>query len=180
MRPGSWRHLDPQALPDWPLSAQLCLLLAALLCSWVLTFVLFWQQDITELSDLGQQNQERGLQRNQLLAASRQITTLSPWLPLHGLGCRRNEILTLAAQHQLSISLGPVTDETTHGHLVEASVALLINAPYPALWHFLKDLAQGPTVWVLDPLSLAHGPEKLVELQARVRCVRQPEDAQPK
>jgi Tfp pilus assembly protein PilO len=56
---------------------------------------------------------------------------------------------------------------------------MMLTGAYADLWRFAADLASAETAVILDQLSLAQGPQRQVELQARLSCIRQPDEALP-
>jgi Tfp pilus assembly protein PilO len=169
-----WRQLDPQMLPDWPHSAQIVLLLAAWLCASAGASVLLWHDDFSHWQTLQQQQRLLRQRKQDLIQAQQQMTRLAPWFPRKALGCHQEEVTSIAAQLHLTAAIGPGTDDTPHGPLIEASTALLIHASYHDLQMFVSELAQAHSVWLLDPLTLKQGPEQLIELQAQIRCIHKP------
>jgi len=173
MSPEAWRQLDPHDLPDWPLGAQLCLLAAFLVCSGLLVYALVWRDEIVSWQVLEQQQQDQENRLAGLRASAKQMARLAPLLPSRGLGCQMETIRHLAAHHRLTLLLGTLSDEITHGELTEATATLLVHGAFPDIQMFLSDLTQADTAWLLDPLNLTQGANQQLELQASVRCIRQ-------
>lgn len=172
MIPGDRRWPDPQDLPDWPLAGQLTVL-AALAASLAAAAAAWWLPAYREQRFALTRRLQTLEQRHQALQSlARQLAARPP----PRLGCNLATVRSTAAGLQLPLLLGAPGDDAPMAAWTEARAALLVRGSFVPLQRFVAELGTASPAVSLDRLTVRRETDGRLELQARVRCLRQPVD----